>query len=79
MAKAREHFFPDQHATLPVVDGLEGIETGLTPRETMVVELARDRLSNAEIAERLVISIRTVENHLYHSMHKLGVNDRRDL
>ena len=31
------------------------------------------------IADRLVISIRTVETHLYRGMQKLGINDRRDL
>jgi hypothetical protein len=36
-------------------------------------------LSNVEIAERLVLSTRTVESHLYRSMQKLGISDRRDL
>jgi DNA-binding NarL/FixJ family response regulator len=31
------------------------------------------------MAERLVLSIRTVELHLYRAMQKLGVSDRRDL
>jgi DNA-binding NarL/FixJ family response regulator len=43
------------------------------------VELARQGLSNPEIAERLVLSVRTVESHLYRAMEKLGVIDRRDL
>ena len=34
---------------------------------------------NAEIADRLVLSVRTVESHIYRAMHKLGVSDRRDL
>ena len=41
--------------------------------------LAAQGLSNAEIAERLVLSVRSVETYLYRAMHKLGVNDRREL
>jgi DNA-binding CsgD family transcriptional regulator len=47
--------------------------------QAQLVELAREVLSNAEIADRLVISVRTVETHLYRAMHKLGVRDRHDL
>jgi DNA-binding CsgD family transcriptional regulator len=52
---------------------------GLTPREAQLVELASRGLTNAEIAERLVLSVRTVETHLYRAMQKLGISDRRDL
>jgi DNA-binding CsgD family transcriptional regulator len=51
----------------------------LTAQEAQPVELARQGLSNAEIADRLVISVRTVGTHLDRGMHKLGVRDRRDL
>ena len=51
----------------------------LTSREAQLVELARRGLSNAEIADQLVLSVRTVETHLYRAMHKLGVSDRREL
>jgi hypothetical protein len=33
----------------------------------------------AQIADQLVLSVRTVEAHLYRAMQKLGVRDRRDL
>ena len=51
----------------------------LTKREAQLVALAREGLCNAEIADRLVVSVRTVESHLYRAMHKLGVSDRREL
>jgi DNA-binding NarL/FixJ family response regulator len=78
-ARAAELHAPDQGASLPIIDGLDATAVELTPRQAQLVELARRGLSNAEIADRLVISIRTVETHLYRGMQKLGVNDRHDL
>jgi DNA-binding NarL/FixJ family response regulator len=43
----------------------------LTPREREVLQLAAQGTTNAEIAERLVISIRTVETHRTNLMRKL--------
>jgi DNA-binding CsgD family transcriptional regulator len=62
-----------------VVVGVDPDEVALTRRESQLVELARQGLSNADIAERLVVSVRTVESHLYKAMKKLGVTDRREL
>ncbi len=50
----------------------------LTDREREIVTLAARGLSNRAIADRLVISVRTVENHLYRASAKLGTNDRSD-
>lgn len=50
----------------------------LSPREREVAALAT-QLSNAEIAERLVLSVRTVESHLYQAFGKLGVQTRNEL
>ncbi len=66
-------------AQLPEIDGLDAAAVELTPREAQLIELASPGLSNAEIADRLVLSVRTVQTHLYRGMQKLGISDRRDL
>lgn len=53
--------------------------TSLTPTEHEVVKLVSDGLSNAEIAERLFVSRRTVTTHLTHVYTKLGVSSRTEL
>jgi len=79
VARAREWFVDGQGGVMPAVAVLDGSAVDLTAREAQLVELARQGLSNAQIAERLVLSVRTVESHLYRAMQKLGVGDRHDL
>ncbi|KUH68073.1 hypothetical protein AU183_04470 [Mycolicibacterium novocastrense] len=50
--------------------------SGLTAREEQVVELVGKGMSNREISQALVLSIRTVESHVQHILTKLGF-DRR--
>jgi len=48
----------------------------LTPRERVVLELIAQGLDNTQIAERLVVSHKTVRNHISHIFQKLMVRNR---
>ena len=51
----------------------------LTESEAKVARLVADGLANREIAERLVLSVRTVESHVSHVLAKLGMRSRVDI
>lgn len=52
---------------------------GLTDREREVLKLIADGLTNQEIAERLTISVKTVERHRANIMGKLNLHSRTEL
>jgi DNA-binding CsgD family transcriptional regulator len=66
-----------EDAVTPGLADVRAVE--LTRREREIASLAATGVSSAAIAERLVLSVRTVDNHLNHVYRKLGVTGRADL
>lgn len=60
-------------------DTPSGPPDGLTEREVAVLKLVALGHTNAEISERLFLSVRTVESHRAHVQQKLGRTARADL
>ena len=63
--------------TAPVPDALAS--HGVTARESEVLQLLGDGLSNADIAQRLYVSVRTVETHVSSLLTKLDARSRGQL
>lgn len=57
----------------------ESVSPKLTKREWDIVNLAVQGLSDRQIADTLLISVRTVEGHLYRCYSKLGITGRDEL
>jgi DNA-binding NarL/FixJ family response regulator len=51
----------------------------ITRRQREILTLAASGLSNGDIAQRLVVPVRTVENHLYRASNRLGISNRTEL
>ncbi|WP_424531877.1 LuxR C-terminal-related transcriptional regulator [Sphaerisporangium viridialbum] len=64
-------------ARTPALHGLSAPE--LTARQLEIAQLAMHGLSNRDIADRLVLSIRTVGNHLRAVYERTGLSDRAEL
>jgi DNA-binding CsgD family transcriptional regulator/type II secretory pathway predicted ATPase ExeA len=79
-AAERAHALAEQceGAQTPAL-ALAGAPLPLTIREREIATLAAQGLSNRHIAEHLVISVRTVDNHLHRAYHKLGITSRTEL
>ncbi|WP_438485339.1 response regulator [Streptomyces sp. S186] len=61
---------------LRLMDRMRTPATALSRRETEVLQLVADGLSNAAISKRLFLSQATVKSHLVHIYSKLGVDSR---
>jgi DNA-binding CsgD family transcriptional regulator len=78
-SRARELFATDQDGEPPTIDGLDSVATELTRREAQIAALAAHGLSNQEIADQLVLSVRSVETYVYRAMQKRGAASRQEL
>lgn len=59
-------------------EALSGVAS-LTPSELRIAEMAAGGLTNAEVAQELFLTVKTVEMHLTHAYRKLGVKGRAQL
>lgn len=70
----------------PVVPSVPVLETAdlqlrwhtLSRREEQIARLAAEDCSDEEIARRLTLSVRTVQNHLQHAREKLRIHSRHE-
>lgn len=85
LARAAEQVLGVQEGTprparAPVPRLLAGVRAEpLSVREQEVAVLAREGLSNRQIADQLYLSVRTVENHMSRALRKLGLVSRGEL
>ncbi len=83
LAAGRQYVHPSLGAALLAPETSAARPRGpggaLSERELEVLRLVARGLTNAQIAERLVVSRRTVETHRAHIQHKLGVSSRAEL
>lgn len=85
-AAARGEAFVDPGMTKVMIEGYLGLPPGpaaaglkaksLTAREVEVLQLVAAGYTNREVAEKLVISVKTVETHKAHITDKLGAKSR---
>ncbi|TQC50557.1 LuxR family transcriptional regulator [Rhodococcus sp. WS4] len=77
MAELIAYALDEEFSDSPVPSSYPAV--GLSPRELDIAQCVADGLTNKEIADRLVLSVRTVEGHVAHVLRKLGVPRRHQV
>jgi two-component system response regulator NreC len=78
-AAAGDSYLNPRLGALLAVEALPGPPGGLSSREAEVLRMIALGHTNVEIAERLYLSVRTVETHRAHIQQKLGLTSRAGL
>ena len=69
---------PDIGAASQTLGGLPAGETQLTPREMEILRLMAQGMSNAELADTLLVSENTLKTHVKNILGKLHIKNRRE-
>ena len=78
-SSTRAHWLASQHEIRTPAVHSAAQPLPITDREREIAMLAAAGLSNRQIAERLSVSVRTVEGHVYRIFAKLGIERREQL
>jgi DNA-binding NarL/FixJ family response regulator len=77
--RAQSFIDPADPVSTPAMRSANTLASHLTTREREVAHLAARGLADRAIAEKLELSVRTVETHLARAYSKLGVQGRTEL
>jgi two-component system, NarL family, response regulator NreC len=78
-AVAGEHYLNPRLGARVASEPPPGPPDGLSERELEILRLIALGFTNAQVAEELFLSVRTVETHRAHIQQKLGLSDRAEL
>ena len=78
-AVAGEHYLNPRLGAKVASEPPPGPPDGLSDRELEILRLIALGFTNAQVAEELFLSVRTVETHRAHIQQKLGLSDRAEL
>ena len=78
-AVAGEHYLNPRLGARVASEPPPGPPDGLSERELEILRLIALGYTNAQVAEELFLSVRTVETHRAHIQQKLGLSDRAEL
>ena len=76
---SRKYIDPNIDEAILNLENTEKLNIKLTPRESQILKLITEGKKNREIAETLIISLKTVESHRLNLMRKLDAHNAVDL